>query len=367
MNQIHTSRGVVLLVRLCAVVVRPLAPWPSRERRVGRTRPPCHPSPSSHRATCLVFPPCPSAGTTAAAFTVSATAANLTVTPNQGVSGTPMTITGTGLAANTSLELTWSTNAATWVADVEPNTVNYLGTSYSKSTSAQQQQLDVVMTTVTTDASGNFTYSTTAPADFGGVHDIYAVTNGTAVAHGGFELLRILKVTPKSGPVGTPITITYTSMGASLYTGGASVLWDNHYAGEMMANWTRGTASVQIRAAGTVGKHLIGVGNAISYMYLNVVQSPIPYTNGGTVVFTVTKSNKIPAPYITFPANVTPTVSQVTTLQAHSAEGLDPASKAAASLSVSSGVVDTKTQLSVTGLSASGPTSSYGPPSWATA
>ena len=56
-------------------------------------------------------------------------------------------------------------------------------------------------------------------------------------------------------------------------------------------------------------------------MYLNVVQSPIPYTNGGTVVFTVTKSNKIPAPYITFPANVTPTVSQVTTLDS---AGLEP-------------------------------------------
>ena len=47
-------------------------------------------------------PALPFTGTTAAAFTVPATAANLTVTPNQGVSGTPMTITGTGLAANTS-------------------------------------------------------------------------------------------------------------------------------------------------------------------------------------------------------------------------------------------------------------------------
>ena len=47
---------------------------------------------------------------------------------------------------------------------------------------------------------------------------------------------------PRRGPVGTPITITYTSMGANLYTGGAEVLWDNHYAGEMQANWTRGTA-----------------------------------------------------------------------------------------------------------------------------
>ena len=129
------------------------------------------------------------------------------MTPDQGVSGMPVVIAGSGLPANASLTLTWSTNSATWVADVEPNTVNYLGTSYAKFT--------VVMATVTTNASGAFSFSTTAPSDFGGVHDIYAVENGVALAHGGFELLRILSVSPTSGPVGTPITITYTSMGAS--------------------------------------------------------------------------------------------------------------------------------------------------------
>lgn len=285
----------------------------------------------------------PFTGTTAPAFTTPATMGSLTVTPDQGVSGTPVTLTGTGLEANASLTLTWSTASATWVADVEPNTVNYLGTSYAKST--------VVMTTVSTDASGNFSFATTAPADFGGVHDIYAVANGVAVAHGGFELLRILSVTPRSGPVGTPITITYTSMGASLYTGGAEVLWDNHYVGEMQANWTRGTAKVTIRAAGPAGTHFIQVGNAISYMYLNVIQSPIPYTNGGMVKFTTTKGGKLPAPYISWPATVSPTVSQVTTL---SSAGLDPQSKGAASLSVTSGPVDTKSILSVHGLTGSG-------------
>ena len=55
-----------------------------------------------------------------------------------------------------------------------------------------------------------------------------------------------------------------------MYTGGASLLWDNHYVGEMMANWTRGVARATIRAAGPVGKHTIQIGNAISYLYLNV-------------------------------------------------------------------------------------------------
>ncbi len=285
----------------------------------------------------------PFTGLTAPAFTVPATFSNLTVAADQGVTGTPMVVSGSGLPANSSVELTWSTNSATWLADVEPNTVNYLGTSYSKFT--------VVMATVTTDGSGSFSYSTKAPADFGGVHDIYAVVNGVALAHGGFELLRILSVTPKSGPIGTPITITYTSMGASLYTGGAEVLWDNHYTGEMQANWTRGTASVTIRAAGPVGTHYIQVGNAISFMYLNVIQSPIPYTNGGMVAFKVTKDRGPGSSYITWPADVAPTVSQVTTL---STAGLDPASKAVATLSATSGPVLTKTTLNVTGLPING-------------
>jgi hypothetical protein len=285
----------------------------------------------------------PYTGQTAPTFTTPASMGALTVTPDQGVTGIPVVIAGTGLPASSSVELTWSTNSATWVADVEPNTVNYLGTSYSKFT--------VVLATVTTDASGSFSFKTTAPADFGGVHDIYAVQNGVALAHGGFELLRILSVSPRSGPIGTPITITYTSMGASLYTGGAEVLWDNHYTGEMQANWTRGTASVTIRAAGPVGTHFIQVGNAISYMYLNVIQSPIPYTNGGMVKFKVTKDNGPPKSFITWPANVAPTVSQVTTM---STAGLDPASTAVATLSATSGPVGTSTTLKVTGLPVTG-------------
>ncbi len=282
-------------------------------------------------------------GPVANAFTPASSLGVLGVTPNQGVEGTPITITGTGLPANASVNLDWSTSNATWVADVEPNTVNYLGTSYSSE--------NVVLATVTTNSSGSFTYATKAPDDFGGTHTIYAVVNNVEDAYGGFELLRILSVSPRSGPVGTPITITYTSMGASLYTGGASVIYDNHYVGEMMANWTRGTASITIPATGSVGEHFIQVGNAISYMYLNVIQSPIPYTNGGTATFTVTSNSALVAPKITWPASVTPTVSQVTTL---STTGLDPSSTAVATLSQTSGPVNTNVTLKVTGLSGSG-------------
>ncbi len=288
-------------------------------------------------------PAMPFTGTTAPAFTVPLTYANLTVTPNSSVPGTPMTIAGTGLAANTSLTLTWATSKATWVADIEPTTANYMGDSYSK--------LNVVLATVTTDGSGNFSFATTVPTDFGGTHDIYAVTGGAAVAHAGFTILRTMTVTPKSGPIGTPITITYTGLGASLYPGGAALLWDNHNTGELMGHWTRGTASVTIRAAGPVGNHVITVADAIGVQYLNIMQSPLPYAEGFTAIFHTTKDNGPPKPSIVFPATVTPTVTQVTTL---GNVGLDPASTAVATLSPSSGPVNTKSTLAVTGLPMTG-------------
>ena len=91
------------------------------------------------------------------------------------------------------------------------------------------------------------------------------MAGGVGVANGAFDLLRTVTISPNDGPVGTPITVTYTSMDANPYGGGGSVLWDNHYAGEIMGNWTRGTASVvDPRVRVPSARHYIQVGDAIS-------------------------------------------------------------------------------------------------------
>ena len=270
----------------------------------------------------------------------------LQVNPDEGIAGTPMTISGSHLPANTNVELTWSTANATWLVQSQPDTVNYLGRA--------DTEFAVVLETTSTDASGAFRVSLKAPQDWGGLHDIYAVVKGVEDAHGGFITLRTVTVTPRSGPVGTPITITYSGLGATLYTGGASLLWDNHYVGEMMANWTRGVARATIRAAGPVGKHTIQIGNAISYMYLNVPQSPIPYTNGAKVTFTVTQGAVAPAPSIDWPVDVAPTVSARTTL---ATSGLAVNTNVTAALASSIGPVDTNVALTASGLSTASPVS----------
>lgn len=287
--------------------------------------------------------PLPFTGVKSIVFTTPVTMVNLDIAPSQGVVGSKITITGKGLPANATLPLTWSTSDGTWVVDVQPNSVNYLGTKYTK--------YNVNMATVTTDTTGGFTYKTKAPSDFGGVHDIYALQGDVAVAHGGYQMVRTLSISPTSGPIGTPITVTYTGMGASLYTAGAAVHWDSSYAGEMQALWTRGTGKVVIRAAGPVGTHYVEVKDAITFAYLNILQSPVPFANGGRAAFKVTKDNGPPKPYITWPAQVEPTVSLRTTL---STVGLDPNTKAVATLSKTSGPINTKVKFSATGLTSTG-------------
>ncbi len=300
-------------------------------------------APASASPTTLAPPAIPGVsplpGPVATAATPSPTMGLLDVTPEQGVAGTPLTISGSHLPAGASVELTWSTADVTWVVDPEPDTVNYLGRS--------ARDFAVVLDRVTTSTSGSFAVKLPAPDDWGGIHDIYAVIGGVEDAHGGFVLTRSVAVSPTSGPIGTPITITYSGLGSQLYPGGGSLLWDNHYVGELMANWTRGTARVTIRAAGPVGPHLIEVGDAISFLYLNLPQSPLPFANGATATFTTTADDGPPPPSIDWPASVTPTVSARTTLQA---SGLSTASGVSAALSSTSGRVGQRFGLTATGL-----------------
>ena len=287
--------------------------------------------------------PLPFTAEKSTAFTIPAIMTNVSVTPQQGVVGEALTIAGNGLVANTDYTMTWGTSEGTWVTDIQPNSINYLGVKYSK--------FNVNIGAIKTDANGAFSFKGKVPSDFGGVHDIYLVKDDVAVAHGGFQMTRTVSISPKSGPIGTPVTITYTGMGASLYTAGAAVHWDNGYAGEMQALWTRGTAKVVVRASGDLGDHFVVVKDAITFQYLNILQSPVPFANGGVAKFTITKGTPSTKPYLVLPKKYEPTVTQRTTL---SDAGLDPNTKAVATLSTDRGPVLTKTTFNATGLTSTG-------------
>src|SRR5262249_41010457 len=109
----------------------------------------------------------------------------------------------------------------------------------------------------------------------------------------------------------------------------------------------RGVATVQIRAAGPVGRHTIEVADAISFDYLNLPQSPIPWATGKHFTFTVTKDPGILKPRLDWPVTVAPTLDARTTLAAVSGGATGNAS---ATLSTTSGAVLSKVDVSASGL-----------------
>jgi hypothetical protein len=264
--------------------------------------------------------------------------------PDIGVPGTRFTLSGSGLPAGKDVTIVWNTANATWMVDARPDGVDYLGRKVDK--------LAVVLAKTRTDAGGAFSLALKAPKDFGGIHDVYAVVDGLQVAKGGFLVARSATMTPRKGPVGTMITLRYSGLGSSLYEGGGALYYDNHYVGALMANWTRGVATVKFRAAGPVGRHTIVVADAISVNYLNIPQSPIPWAVGGKFSFRVTRDAGRPAPRIDWPVSVRPTLDARTTL---SSANLGAGSTATARLSSSAGPVMAKVDVSASGLTPNAP------------
>ena len=284
-------------------------------------------------------------GPLAAPATPAANMGVLKTTPDIGLPGRTFTVTGTGLAPGKDVSLVWATANVTWVVDARPDSVDYLGRKADK--------FNVVVAETKTNAQGAFSVTLKSPKDFGGIHDMYAVIDGVQVAKGGFLIARSATMTPRRGPIGTMITLTYTGLGASLYEGGASLLYDNHYVGAVMANWTRGVATVKFRAAGPVGRHTVRIADAISYEYLNIPQAPIPWATGQTFTFKVTKDAGLPKTQIDWPVSVAPTLNARTTM----ATVGGTVGNATATVSSTTGPILSKVGVSAKGLAANQPVS----------
>jgi hypothetical protein len=258
--------------------------------------------------------------------------------------GTNVTL-GRVVPANKDVTLVWMTANVRYILDPKPDSVDYIGRKVDK--------IGVVLATAKTNASGAFSSSFKAPKDFGGIHDIFAVVDGVQMAKGGFLVERTVTISPKRGPVGTPITVTVVGMGSPTYESVGAVLYDNHYAGAVSANTTRGVTSFKIRASGKVGQHWIEyAGSSHTVPYLNMEQSPVPWTDGHRRMFTVTKDAGVPATYIEQAASVRPTISARTTvIDADVAKD----STARATVDTDKGAILSKVNVSATGLAPSAP------------
>jgi hypothetical protein len=219
--------------------------------------------------------------------------------PDSGYVGARFTIIAEGLPPNKAAELLWATWDGSFDTNVMAETIEFSALRYTDKRTPLGK--------ATTDAQGRLEVGLTAPADYGGVHDIYMVIDGQDVARGGFQIRRSISVSPREGPVGTPITISITGMGRPPIEHALSVRYDNQYTGYISGVTTRGAATGYIRAAGSPGIHAIEFSGAGNHGggYLNNQQSPyaslFPKDGAFRFTFIVTEDRGAPAATILWP------------------------------------------------------------------
>jgi hypothetical protein len=211
----------------------------------------------------------------------------MTFSPNHGPVGTHVRASASGLKAGTSYDFVWFSAKPQWL--FEDGHFNGL-----KAPETQR-----VLTHVTTDASGQATFSFTVPEDYGFVHNTALRLNGQEIAKQGFTISPKLTISPTSGPLGTPITVTVTGLGYSFYHRGWQLMYDNHQTGWVTGVTTHGSATFTIPATGDTGPHLLQLLSGPRRPYLNIEQSPsyqpaIAYHQHG--VFTITPGQAVTPP-----------------------------------------------------------------------
>lgn len=176
----------------------------------------------------------------------------LTVSPSTGIVGSVIRINGSGFPPNTTVYVGWTSENASWVIKAIP-TPQVTGTTTSP--------LVYKLGTTETNGSGHFSVKTRVPPDYGGSHAIQAYAlNGTVISPvAAFKVPPHFQVSRTSGPAGTPINITATGLGNTLYNTNYQLYWDNSYVGYMTAVTTGGTAHVTIYASGTPGIHYLSI------------------------------------------------------------------------------------------------------------
>src|SRR6185295_12215250 len=185
--------------------------------------------------------------------------------PLHGPAGTPVMVTGDKLPANQDFQLVWRTVKGNWkVTDYE-----YHGRTY--------QPVAYEIARIRSDAAGRFSASFTAPEDFGFSHDIVLQQGDRLFTQVGFSIDMTVKITPESGPVGTPITVEVKGIGWRQLFNSWVLLYDNSFTGWMSAVTTGGSATFTIPATGRPGAHLIEVLHGeFTFPYRNMQQNPQP-------------------------------------------------------------------------------------------
>ena len=209
----------------------------------------------------------------------------LALSPEHGTIGTPVTVTGSGLPAGQEFDLVWRTVTAEWLVE----NAEYHGRKYTP--------VGYVISKVSTDANGAFTATFDAPDDFGFWHDITVQDADRIVTQAAFKVDMTVDISPKSGPVGTPITVDVKGIGSEQLQNSWLLLYDNKYTGWMSSVTTGGSAHFTIPAVGGEGTHVIEVLHGdFTFPYRNMQQSPEPDRPRFAIPFKITAGDPVLPP-----------------------------------------------------------------------
>jgi hypothetical protein len=231
----------------------------------------------------------PSAKSAATAVPSPHYVGSMSLQPKTGVAGTVVHVTGQGLPPNQAVDVTWQQVTGAWkMTDGE-----FGGSTYTEKY--------VPLASATTDSTGSVSASFKVPAGFGYAHNVRLTHAGQAWNQASFKIPVVATITPSSGPVGTPISITLTGIGFKTYYQNYVLAYDNVMTGWLSAVTTEGTAHATILAAGLPGRHYLTFTSAGDRVpYLNNQQSPVEHVTDVSMtrpfVFTVTNGPAILPP-----------------------------------------------------------------------
>src|SRR4029077_7779036 len=128
-----------------------------------------------------------------------------------------------------------------------------------------------------TDQSGRLSAKFAVPEDFGFMHDIVLQQGGRLLTQTGFSIDMTVAHLPKSGPVGTPITVEVKGTGWRSLVNSWDLLYDNNFTGWISSVTMHGSARFTIPATGGPGVHILEVLHGeLTFPYRNMQQSPEP-------------------------------------------------------------------------------------------
>jgi hypothetical protein len=170
----------------------------------------------------------------------TAGSAQLSLSADRGPVGTPTTLRGAGLPANSDLSLRWMTMVGNRVS----------ATGFSEDTRD--------MSRVTTGPDGTFSKALTIPDDLGGTHRIDVLAGDAVLASTGMVIEpSVLDLSPTTVHAGEIVNVHLKGVGWTTYDNTYAATYDNSYIGYVCGFSTNGDVQFTITATGAPGTHLI--------------------------------------------------------------------------------------------------------------